>query len=227
MSKILCVEDNEKVQALNKMEFEERGYPVETVMTLAEARAALKRESPDLIILDVNMPDGNGLDFLRELRANSAFENTPVLVLTGYGKDADIVAGFESGCNDYMAKPYTFPVLFLRAQELLRRAKQVLDVITKGTLTLEPLAARATLNGIDLLLTSKEFSILLTLVYNEGTVMSVEQIYENIWKAPIFEDKRALRRQISNLRTKLDAERCDYVISTVYGEGYCFQKDEM
>ena len=226
MNKILCVEDNKRVQALNKMEFEERGYSVTTALTLAEAWEAVRRESPGLIILDVNMPDGNGLDFLREFRAASPiYEKIPVLVLTGYGKDADVVIGFESGCNDYMVKPYTFPVLFMRAKELLSRTERLPETIIKGALRLEPFAVRATLGGEDLILTQKEFSILLAFVHNEGTVLSMEQIYEKIWKAPLGSDKRALRRQISNLRTKLKEGRCDYAINTVYGEGYCFGKN--
>lgn len=222
---ILCVEDNKQVQAFNKMEFEERGYTVIPAMTLCDAREALRRELPGLIILDINMPDGNGLDFLREFRAvNPAHAKIPVLILTGYGKDTEVVAGFESGCNDYMAKPYTFPVLFMRAKELLSRAERLPEALQKDSLKLDIISGRAFINDQDLLLTQKEFALLLTFVQNEDVTMNLEQIYEKIWKVPIGDDKRALRRQISNLRTKLEEGRCGYIISTIYGAGYSFEK---
>jgi DNA-binding response OmpR family regulator len=223
--KILCVEDNKKVQAFNQFQFAELGFDVATAFTLAEARESLQRESPQLIILDINMPDGDGRDFLKELRASdSVLAKLPVLMLTGYGKDSDVVAGFESGANDYLAKPYSFQVLLMRTKELLRRAEQTSDIVTRGGLTLDRAANRAEWDGTDMLLTPKEFQILLVLTQNEGVTLSVEQIYEKIWKTPIAGEKRAFRKQISNLRVKLEAGSCGYVLNTVYSEGYRFEK---
>lgn len=123
--RILCVEDNKRVQEFNRFQFAEQGYAIDTAFTLASARESLTREEPQLIILDINMPDGDGRDFLRELRASdSALSRLPVLMLTGCGDDTDVVAGFESGCNDYLAKPYSFQVLLMRTKELLKRAEQ-------------------------------------------------------------------------------------------------------
>jgi DNA-binding response OmpR family regulator len=222
---ILCVEDDKKVQALNKTEFEERGYEVRLAFTLAGAMEAISRETPSLIILDIGMPDGDGMNFLRKIRAgNGAVSKIPVLMLTGYGKDADIVAGFEYGCNDYLAKPYTFPVLFMRAKELLNRSARTADVITKGGLTLDKISSRAFLNGKDLLLKPKEFALLLLLAQNEGTVMSAECLYEKIWNAPPGSDKRTLQVHISSLRKKLESENSGYTVRNNYGEGYCMEK---
>ena len=223
---ILCVEDNKKVQAFNKPQFEERGFAVRLAFTLAEAREAVKQETPGLIILDINMPDGSGLDFLRELRApGSPCLKVPVLMLTGYGKDTDIVAGFESGCNDYMAKPYTFPVLFMRAKELLSRAGQTaVSIITKGPLKLDLISNRAFIYGDDMLLKPKEFALLLCLVQNEGITMSAEHLYEKIWNAPIADDKRTLQSNISSLRKKVEAKNSGYTIRAAYGRGYSFEK---
>ena len=222
---ILCVEDNKKVQRLNKLAFEERGYTVTPAMTIAEAREALKQELPGLIILDINMPDGNGLNFLREFRAaNPAHANIPVLVLTGYGEDKEIVAGFESGCNDYMSKPYTFPVLLMRAKELLSRAERLPDILQKGTLELDVMAGQAFLNGEDLLLGQKEFLLLLLFVQNEDRTMSAEYIYEKIWNAPIKNNNSALQKRISVIRQKLEDGNCAYTVRSVYAKGYCFEK---
>jgi DNA-binding response OmpR family regulator len=118
---VLCVEDNPQVQMLNKPLLEAKGFAVELAMTLAEAREAVGRSMPDVIILDMRLPDGSGLDFLRELRKTSA---VPVIALTVKKEDADIIEGMESGCDDYVPKPYSFPVLYTRIEGLLRRACQ-------------------------------------------------------------------------------------------------------
>jgi len=216
---ILLIEDNKKVQEFNKPLLEDSGFTVETAMTLAEARELVKRAIPDAIVLDIGMPDGSGLDFLRELRQTSKI---PVLLLTGYGEDDDVVVGFESGCNDYLTKPYTFGVLLVRLKNLLQGAEQMPETITRGALTLDPLAGQAFLNEADLLLSKKEFSLLLLFVQNEGEAMSAEYVYEKIWKAPILEDKRALEIAISKLRKKIAASGFD--ISARYGQGYVFKQ---
>ena len=220
---ILCVEDNRKVQALNQMEFEERGYGVRLAFTLAEAREAVSRETPSLIILDIGMPDGSGMDFLRELRAgHSAAAKAPVLMLTGYGEDTDVVAGFESGCNDYLAKPYTFPILFMRAKELLSRAERLPEALQKGPLLLDVVSGQVLLGGMDLLLTRKEFSLLLLLAQNEGKTVSVEYLYDKAWKQPLAGDKNAVQTAVSKLRKKIDAS--GYDIIAVRGHGYVFEE---
>jgi DNA-binding response OmpR family regulator len=220
--KILCVEDNQKVQEFNKFQFAENGYDVDTAYTLAEARELFECETPRLIILDINMPDGDGRDFLRELRASGS--NIPVLILTGYGEDKDVVEGFESGCNDYLSKPYSFQVLLMRTKELLKRAEQSSNIVENGGLTLDKALNRAYINGVDLVLTQKEFALLLLFIQNEGKVMESEQIYEKVWKAPLGTDKRALRRHVSNLRSKLLDQHCGYDINTVHKVGYCLEK---
>ena len=169
------------------------------------------------------MVDGNGLNFLREFRAASpAHANIPVLVLTGYGEDKEIVSGFESGCNDYMSKPYTFPVLFMRAKELLSRAERLPDILQKGSLELDIMAGQAFLNGEDLLLGQKEFLLLLLFVQNEARTMSVEYIYEKIWNAPLSNNDGAVKNTIYKLRKKLSAS--GYTITSTRGEGYVFER---
>jgi DNA-binding response OmpR family regulator len=201
---ILLVEDNKKVQALNKFEFEERGYPVRLAFTLEEARRAINNETPGLIILDINMPDGDGIYFLNdELRAPaSRCLNVPVLMLTGYGEDKDVVKGFESGCNDYMGKPYTFPVLLMRVKELLRRALKMPDVIEKGTLKIKILAGQALLDEKDLVLAEKEFLLLQLFMQREDSVLSAEYIYGQVWGQQVLGDNNALKNAIYRLRKK-------------------------
>jgi DNA-binding response OmpR family regulator len=220
---ILCVEDNKKVQMFNKLQFAEHGYDVTLAFTLGEAREAIRREMPELIILDINMPDGDGRNFLRELRAgDTAVSKTPVLMLTGYGKDKDIVAGFESGCNDYMSKPYTFPVLFMRVKELLSRTGRIPDILQKGSLKLDVVSGQAFCINADLLLTKKEFALLLLFIQNENKPMSAKYLYEKVWKQPLADDKNALQVLVSRLRKKI--EPSEYDISAERGKGYVLEK---
>jgi len=125
-------------------------------------------------VLDRGLPDGDGLDWLVELRERG--DKTPVLLLTGFGKDDDVELGFDTGCDDYLPKPYTFGVLHKRVLKLLRSAEQVPETITKGSLTLNITSMSAYADGNDLLLTHKEFAILLLLIQNEGKTVSAEHI---------------------------------------------------
>lgn len=216
---ILLVEDSKEVQNFNKRLLEGKGFVVETAMTLAGAGSYLEKRQADAVILDIGMPDGNGLEFLRKLRRTS---NIPVLILTGYDKDEDVVRGFENGCDDYLPKPYTFEVLLARLRRMLQRAQQVPETITKGPLTLKPASMTAHLNGDDLALSQKEFVLLTFFVQNEDRVMSAEHLYENVWNMPMAGDDNAIKVTLSKLRKKISGS--GYTIAAVYGEGYRFEK---
>lgn len=217
---ILLVEDSKKVQNFNKRMLERAGFAVEPAMTLAAAKAVLTRLTPAAIILDIGMPDGSGLDFLRELRKTS---QVPVLLLTGYGENQDVVSGFRSGCDDYLTKPYTFEVLHVRLLRLLQKAEQVPETIKKGPVTLHISSMTAYLKGEDMLLTQKEFSLLLLFAQNEGRTMSAEYIYEKVWGQNMMGDVRAVKFQVSNLRKKLEGS--GYAIPAVRGGGYRFEPE--
>lgn len=219
--KLLLIEDNKKVQAFNVELLQEEGFAVETALTLAAARTCLSRQMPDAIILDIGMPDGNGLDFLKELRQTT---NVPVLMLTGYGENSDVVKGFDSGCDDYLSKPYTFEVLHARLKRLLQRVEQVPKTVTKGSLTLKLTPREAYISGKDLLLTPKDFTLLQFFIQNENRLMNAEYIYENVWGHSMEGDSRALGNAISRLRKKLTG--CGYTITADYGNGYLFGRGE-
>jgi DNA-binding response OmpR family regulator len=130
----------------------------------------------------------------------------------------------ESGCDDYMPKPYSFPVLYARIEGLLRRASTLPELMEKGALKIDVLANKAYLNGEDLLLAQKEFSLLLLFAKNEGKTLSAEYIYEKVWHAPIGNDKRSLQTRISAMRKKLEDDNSGYTVRNSYGEGYCFEE---
>ncbi len=216
MSKrILLVEDNIKIQYFNRDMLEEEGFIVQTAMSLAAAKEAIAHEMPDLMVLDIGMPDGSGLEFLRGLRRES---NLPVLMLSGYHRDADVVSGFDAGCDDYLAKPYSFEVLLARIKRLLRAAQQLPQSLQRGEIYLDLTAGRAYVSGVDCLLTPKDFALLRLLMQREGGEISTEEIYRVVWGRPTNDDTRALVVALSRLRKKLVGS--GYGIVSVYGGGY-------
>jgi DNA-binding response OmpR family regulator len=216
---ILLVEDNEQILYGNDRMLKRRGYDTMMALTLREARECMIKIAPDVIVLDIMMPDGSGLDFMRELRRES---NIPVLLLTGLTTPEDIVRGLTEGGDDYLTKPYDFNVLLARLEALLRRSGRITEVVQKGPLKLDVLAGLAFINGGDLLLAQKEFSLLLLFVQNEGEIMSAEYLYEKIWKTPFINATQAIKSAVSRLRSKLIDS--GYTISAIRGEGYVFRR---
>ena len=219
--RILLVEDNQEIQLANKDMLALLGYTVTLAMSLAEARSALENESPDAVVLDIMLPDGSGLDFLTELRAHS---HVPVLMLTALGTPDDTVTGFSTGADDYIAKPYDYKVLAARIAALLRRVGRMSETLQKGSLKLDVIASKAFLQGDDLLLTQKEFAMLLVFTQNEGKLISNEYLYEKVWAGSFNDDPAALRKAVSRLRKKL--VNSEYTVSTIRGEGYLLEKNE-
>jgi len=230
---ILLVEDNKKILDFNRQLLEGRGFVIRTAVTLAEAVSSVKNDPPDAVVLDIGMPDGSGLDFLLELRqgkiknaGNPALakqiSRTPVLLLTNNSEAEDIVSGFKSGCDDYLAKPYTFEVLLVRLQRLLQSAEQIPETVTRGSLTLKYTQREAYINGKNLLLTPKDFALLQFFIQNENRLLSAQQLYETVWGQPMAGDSRALENAVSRLRRKL--KDCGYSVSTEYGTGYRFER---
>lgn len=220
MKELLLVEDNKEIQKYNKRLFELKGYCVRLAMNLSETKTALAESRPDAVVLDILLPDGNGLDFLRELRKT---DDIPVLLLTGLNEQGDIIKGLEHGSDDYLPKPYDFGVLLARVEALLRRASIVPEQIAYGPLTIDLLSGQAFIKGVDMLLTQKEYSLLVLFTRHENRYMSAEYLYEKVWGQLMNKDAGAVKYQVSNLRKKLEGS--GYTISTARGEGYCFERE--
>jgi DNA-binding response OmpR family regulator len=222
MRNILLVEDNREIQEVNKnLLIQCGGYRVRLAQNLAEARERLAEAEPDLIVLDIMLPDGCGLDFLGELRHDT---DIPVLLLTALGKSGNAVKGLQAGGDDYLAKPYDNAELLARIESLLRRASHLPKTLTKGGLTLNMVSGIAHVNGRDLLLSPKEFAILFVLAQNEGKTISCEYLYKEAWGLPMNDD-RTLLKHISALRKKLEDETNNCEIENVRGEGYRFMQN--
>jgi len=212
---LLLVEDEPAVQANNMKILQRRGYNVKQAYTLEEASAIIDDEPPRGIILDLRLPDGSGLDFLTNLRENS---DIPVLILTAHSSTEDIIRGFELGSDDYLTKPYDLSIFLMRVETLLRRAATIPDTLEFGPIKLFTAAAMATLDGDDMLLSQKEYSILQLLVQNQDKILSSEHIYEKVWGQEMIENDNSLKVAIAKLRKKLADS--GYTVTASRGEGY-------
>lgn len=205
-SEILLVEDNEQLNETNRRYLELAGYEVKTAYSLAEARAALSESDPDVILLDVMLPDGDGVDFCREIYDET---DAQIIFLTAKASEEDQVKGFEAGGSVYLTKPYSLKVMVSVVESALRKREAKRDQLPKllkiGDLRLNLPSALASWRDTDLLLSKKEFAILLLLSEHYGKPVSPEFVYETVWKAPLGNDKNSLWRQISSLKRKLFA----------------------
>lgn len=219
MGFILLVEDNEQVLHGNMRMLKRRGYDVMTAMSLKEARERMAEQKPDAIVLDIMLPDGSGIDFMHEVRQ---FSQIPILFLSGLTTPEDIVRGLSEGGDDYLTKPYDFDVLLARISALLRRAGRLPEKITKGKLKLDVVSGQAYCDEINLQLTQRNFLLLLLFIQNEDKVLSVEYLYEKVWKSPLNGDTQAIKSAVSRLRKKLLDS--GYTILAQRNEGYVFER---
>jgi len=187
---------------------------------LAEARAIITQEPPRAIVLDISLPDGNGLDFLHELRKTSTI---PVLMLTAMDTPEDMIKGLEAGGDDYLTKPYDIDIFLARLETLLRRASLLPETLAIGLLKLDTASGTAFLNGEDMLLSKKEYSLLQLFMQHPEKTMSAEYIYEKVWGQEMLANTDTLKVTIYRVRKKLEGS--GYTITSERGEGYIFENE--
>jgi DNA-binding response OmpR family regulator len=223
---ILIVEDDEDLARLNARFLENRKYDVRIAHTAAKARLLLHENTPDLIILDVVLPDGDGFALCEEFRRGT---DVPVLFMTGRTETQSKVIGLEAGGDYYLTKPFDSDEFLAVVNSLIRRMelnrKKIDEIahIERGSLSLRIPEKKAFVNGRNAELTRKEFEVLLILVQNEETELSSETIYETVWGANMNIDTGLVRKHISTIKKKLGEEEApDFNIFTEYGRGYTF-----
>ena len=220
---VMLVDDNELVLEANQSALIEDGHTCISAKSLSQARGLLKAMEPDVIVLDILLPDGSGLDFLREIRERS---DAPVLFLTSKDSPEDQIAGLMAGGNDYITKPYNFLQFRSRVRNFIalkRKIKQTTENITISGLTLNMSVRQAFFRGEDMRLAPKEFALLHLFVTNEEKVLSTQYLYEKVWGQSMGEDSGALKTAISRLRLKLGES--DFLIVTQRGAGYSFYRE--
>lgn len=218
MPNILLVEDDDALSEGIALALRAQGT-VRRCPTLAEAREALGHAGFDLMILDINLPDGSGLALLRERPAG---DRTPVLVLTANDLEIDIVNGLEAGADDYVTKPFSLAVLRARVTALLRRCegKPAGEIYETGGLRLDFTAGRFEKNGTPIELSRREQALLRLLVANAGNTLPRALLLDRVW-GDDFVEENALSVAVKRLRDKLEDDPARPVrLRTVYGIGY-------
>lgn len=221
MSTILLVEDNPHIMKINAQLLTLRGYQVLQAETAAQAREQLRWHPVDLIVLDILLPDGSGLELCRELKAQRPI---PILFLTALGENQDVVEGLRAGGDDYLAKPYDLEVLVARIEARLRVAEEVRRYFGYGGLKLDLLTMTGYVNGKDIQLTQKEFTALLLLARAAERKVSQEELMEALWGPDAHAESRALWTLISRLRKKLNSQESRLEISSLRGGGYLLEQ---
>ena len=216
MERILLIEDDQALGRGTALALAGEGREIRVAATLAQGRAALGEEEYALVLLDLNLPDGNGLDFLPALRRTSG---VPVLILTANDLESDQVAGLELGADDYVTKPFSLAVLRARVNRLLRRGSAPAAALELGPFSFDFERLRFMRNGTEVELSKTEQRLLHLLVEHRGQTLTREQLLDRVWDGGEFVDANALSVAVKRLRDKLT----DAPIKTVYGLGYTWE----
>lgn len=224
MEQILIIEDDDILAEGVKMNLALAGFGCRTAGSLDEGARILGKESCDLLILDVNLPDGDGLSFARRVRKKG---NLPVIFLTAKDMDEDVMRGFETGADDYVTKPFNVQILIQRVRAVLGRYRagtgekeRGRNEVRTGNLEIDFASWTIRKNGEELILTPTEFRLLKKFCENTGIVLTREVLMEELWdREGNYVDEHTLTIFISRLRSKIADDTYTY-IKTIYGTGY-------
>ena len=218
--RLLVVEDDRLLNNTLCYNLSTAGYIVDAAMTKSAAAKFCEAQDYDLIVLDVNLPDGSGFDFCKEIKERRP--DTAVIFLTANDMESDMLKGFELGADDYVTKPFPISVFRKKVSALLARIQKQTggDWYTDGTLSINFSELTATLAGESVIFTPMEYRLLKELVRNQQIVLTRQALLEKLWDADEnFVDEHALTVAISRIRGKIEVDGLQY-IKTVYGMGY-------
>ena len=223
---IYLVEDDDSIRELVLYTLHTTGFEAEGFRNAADFWQALEKELPQLVLLDIMLPDEDGLHILKRLRAVAETADLPVMMLTAKSSEYDRVVGLDSGADDYMPKPFGMMELVSRVRALLRRAAKPAaedKLFTAGSLAVDVKRRAVTVDGEPVILTYKEFELLCYLLENRGVVLSRDQILTKIWDYNYSGETRTVDVHIRTLRQKLGDAGA--LIETVRGVGYRLAQD--
>lgn len=220
MRKILLLEDDQSLNKGLSLCLRKEGYEVQSCFTLAEAKKCWESEEIDLIISDIALPDGSGLDFCREVREKS---KVIIVMLTSYNQEVDIVNGYEHGADDYVTKPFSLMVLVSKVNALIKRAPITSnEKLSSGNIRVNLAEMKVFLADELLLLSKTEMQMLIIFMQNPKQILSQEQFLERVWDIKgDYIDSNTISVNISRLRQKIGKEK----IKTVRGVGYLWIDD--
>jgi two-component system response regulator MprA len=220
--RVLVVEDDPAIARVLELELGEAGYRVEVTVAGTDGLSAMERERPDLVVLDVRLPDMDGLTVCR--RARRSGHDMPILMLTALDRVGDRVVGLDAGADDYLAKPFAIEELLARLRALQRRAGGDQTTLTAGPVLLDLDSREVTVDENAVELTAREFDLLAFLMHAPGRVFTREQIYEGVWGFSYLGESKVIDFFVSALRRKLDTDPESSIIRTVRGVGYTIRR---
>jgi len=216
---IYIVEDDLNIQEIELFALKNSGYQAVGFDTAREFYKALDTKLPELILLDIMLPDEDGLNILRRLRTRADTQRIPVILVTAKGSEIDKVKGLDGGADDYIAKPFGVMEMIARVKALLRRSSgDTEDVLACGSVRLDGVKRLVTAEGVPVELTYKEFELLRLLMKNCGNVISRDVIMERVWDVSFEGESRTIDVHVRSLRQKLGA--CGAIIKTIRNVGY-------
>ncbi len=228
--RVLLIDDDARLGAMVSDYLRGHGFEVDCAGSLAAGRARLKQERYDALLLDLMLPDGDGLELTRELRADARLQRLPLLMLTARGEPMDRIIGLELGADDYLPKPFEPRELLARVKALLRRAAPDAgpeDVLRFGRLEIDLGARQARLDGKPCDLTSHQLELLVVLARNPGRVLSRDRIMDALKGHPMEAFDRSIDVHISRIRAVIeDDPKAPRRVLTVRGAGYVFAKTQ-
>jgi len=225
MKKIVLIEDDADLYSLIQYNLEKEGFTMAGAQTGKGAVELCRRERPDLIILDIMLPDSDGLEICRAIRNHSELAPVPVIFLTARASETDRIVGLELGANDYIVKPFFIRELIARIKIHFRGQPPVTKILRSGDLELDRARCRVHLNGTEVTLTATEFRLLEFLMSRPGVVFSREQLLDAVWGHDRAVTDRTVDVYILRLRQKIEATEESTFIRSVRGFGYSFNSE--
>ncbi len=229
--RILIVDDEPTIVEVVALYLTREGFEVITAADGATALELIARQRPDLVVLDVMLPEVDGLEICRRVRGEGAL---PIIILTARGEETDRVVGLELGADDYVVKPFSPRELVARVKTVLRRTQALANAtvpppapVSAGSLRIDPAARTVTLAGNRITLTAREFDLLLFLMRHPGLVFTREQLLDQVWGFTFASDASTVTVHIRRLREKIERNPTHpRFIQTVWGVGYKFEPPE-
>jgi DNA-binding response OmpR family regulator len=225
MKKIVLIEDDSDLYSLIQYNLEKEGFTMAGAQTGKGAIELCRRERPDLIILDIMLPDSDGLEICRAIRNHSELAPIPVIFLTARASETDRIVGLELGANDYIVKPFFIRELIARIKIHFRGQPPATKILRSGELELDRARCRVHLNGGEITLTATEFRLLEFLMSRPGVVFSREQLLDAVWGHDRAVTDRTVDVYILRLRQKIEAAEESTFIRSVRGFGYSFNAE--
>ena len=220
---IYLLEDDDSIRDLVIYTLQSQGMEAKGFPRPSAFWEAMAEHTPSLVLLDIMLPEEDGISVLKQLRSSARTCRLPVIMLTAKGTEYDKVLGLDAGADDYLAKPFGMMELLSRIRALLRRTEREVNIYRCGVLTVDQTRHTVTVNGREVVLTQKEFEVLCLLLKNRGQVLSRERLIEDVWGYTFTGESRTVDVHVRTLRQKL--EEAGAYIETVRGYGYKISRE--